>query len=211
MTVPIGDCVLGLRDTVLGYEICEELWSPRSTHIDMGLDGVEITVNGSGSYMELRKAYVAVELVRSATLKSGGCYLFSNLRGCDGERVYFNGCSSITVNGEVVARTGQYSVEEVEVAVATVDLEEIRTYRNRVRSRNLAAARSAAPRYPRVTLDWALSQPGLPSPATPHLAWQYHEPEEEILLGPACWLWDYLRRRYIIEMYCIQGQGTIFE
>ena len=30
----------------------------------MGLDGVEIIVNGSGSYMELRKAHVAVELVR---------------------------------------------------------------------------------------------------------------------------------------------------
>jgi NAD+ synthase (glutamine-hydrolysing) len=26
--------------------------------------------------------------------------------------------------------------------------------------------------------------------------WQvrYHFPEEEIALGPACWLWDYLRR-----------------
>lgn len=23
---------------------------------------------------------------------------------------------------------------------------------------------------------------------------QYHVPEEEIALGPACWLWDYLRR-----------------
>ena len=31
----------------------------------MALDGVEIIVNGSGSYMELRKAFVAVELVRS--------------------------------------------------------------------------------------------------------------------------------------------------
>jgi NAD+ synthase (glutamine-hydrolysing) len=48
----------------VGFEICEELWNPQSTHIDMGLDGVEIFVNGSGSYMELRKAYVAVELVR---------------------------------------------------------------------------------------------------------------------------------------------------
>lgn len=25
-------------------------------------------------------------------------------------------------------------------------------------------------------------------------AGQLHEPEEEIALGPACWLWDYLRR-----------------
>ena len=61
-TVPFGDGVIALQDTVLGYEICEELWNPQSSHIDMGLDGVEIIVNGSGSYMELRKAYVAVEL-----------------------------------------------------------------------------------------------------------------------------------------------------
>ena len=44
--VPIGDCVIGLRDTVLGYEICEELWNPQSTHVDMAMDGVEIIVNG---------------------------------------------------------------------------------------------------------------------------------------------------------------------
>ena len=42
--------------------------------------GVEIFVNGSGSYMELRKAYVSVDLVKSATAKCGGIYLFSNLR-----------------------------------------------------------------------------------------------------------------------------------
>ena len=53
-----------LKKLVSGYEICEELWNPESSHIDMGLDGVEIIVNGSGSYMELRKAYVAVELGR---------------------------------------------------------------------------------------------------------------------------------------------------
>jgi NAD+ synthase (glutamine-hydrolysing) len=39
----------------------------------MGLDGVELIVNGSGSYMELRKAYVTVDLVKSATLKVGRC------------------------------------------------------------------------------------------------------------------------------------------
>ena len=64
-TVPFGDGVIALQDTVLGFEICEELWNPQSSHIDMGLDGVEIIVNGSGSYMELRKAYVAVELGRT--------------------------------------------------------------------------------------------------------------------------------------------------
>lgn len=35
----------------------------------MGLDGVELIVNSSGSYMELRKAYVTVDLIKSATFK----------------------------------------------------------------------------------------------------------------------------------------------
>ena len=56
-----------------------------SSHIPMSLDGVEIIVNGSGSYTEIRKGYVCRDLVMSATARSGGCYLFANLRGCDGK------------------------------------------------------------------------------------------------------------------------------
>lgn len=79
----------------------------------MGLDGVEIICNSSGSYTELRKAYVTVDLVKSATFKSGGCYVFSNLRGCDGQRVYFNGCSCIAMNGYIINRAKQFALEEV--------------------------------------------------------------------------------------------------
>ena len=84
-----------------------------STHISLGLDGIELIVNGSGSYFELRKANVAIDLVLGATRKSGGCYLFSNLRGCDGQRVMFNGGSCIALNGQMIARTRQFSLEEV--------------------------------------------------------------------------------------------------
>ena len=198
--VPIGDAVISTLDTCIGYEICEELWNPQSTHIDMGLDGVEIFVNSSGSYMELRKAYVAVDLVRGATAKSGGCYLFSNLRGCDGQRTYFNGCSCISVNGDMVNRTRQYAVEEVEVATATIDLEDIRSYRNAIRSRQIRAAKT--PSYPRVEVNFSLAS-GTDFFLPTHLPieWEYHSAEEEILLGPACWLWDYLRR---------SGQGGFF-
>jgi NAD+ synthase (glutamine-hydrolysing) len=61
----------------------------------------------------LRKANVAVDLVLGATRKSGGCYLFSNLRGCDGQRIMFNGGSCIALNGQTIARTRQFSLEEV--------------------------------------------------------------------------------------------------
>jgi hypothetical protein len=48
----------------------------------MGLDGCEIYANSSGSHHELRKLHVRVELIVSATLKSGGIYLYANQQGC---------------------------------------------------------------------------------------------------------------------------------
>ena len=79
----------------------------------MGLDGVEIFTNASASHHELRKAYVRVDLIKSATSKNGGIYLFSNHQGCDGERVYYDGCAMIAINGFIVAQGSQFSVKDV--------------------------------------------------------------------------------------------------
>ncbi|XP_073832573.1 NAD synthetase [Musca autumnalis] len=199
-TVPFGDAVIATKDTCIGYEICEELWNVKSKHIDMSLSGVEVIVNSSGSYMELRKAHITTDLIRNASFKAGGAYLFSNLRGCDGQRVYFNGCSAIALNGEIVARSKQFSLQDVEVTLATIDLEEIRAYRVSQRSRCTLAA--SAPTYPRVNCDFEMSTHcDIFKTASTPIQWIYHTPEEEIAMGPACWLWDYLRR---------SGQGGFF-
>uniref|UniRef100_A0A8B9FJH4 Glutamine-dependent NAD(+) synthetase n=1 Tax=Amazona collaria TaxID=241587 RepID=A0A8B9FJH4_9PSIT len=148
-TVPFGDAVLATKDTCLGAEICEELWAPNSPHIEMGLDGVEIFANSSGSHHVLRKAHTRVDLVNSATAK--------------------------------------------EVLVATLDLEDVRSYRAEISSRNLAA--SKVDPYPRVKVNFALSSSDdVAVPICMPIQWRHHSPEEEISLGPACWLWDYLRR-----------------
>ncbi|KAK2173886.1 hypothetical protein NP493_843g01010 [Ridgeia piscesae] len=198
-TVPIGDGILSTVDTCIGSEICEELWNPNSTHIEMGLDGVEIFTNGSGSHHELRKAHTRVDLVKSATAKSGGIYLFANQIGCDGDRLYYDGCAMIAINGQIVAQGHQFSVSEVEVLTATLDLEDVRAYRNANRSRSHLA--SSTESFPRITTDFAVTSDDLfLRPSTP-VEWAYHSAEEEICLGPACWLWDYLRR---------SGQGGFF-
>lgn len=201
-TVPFGDATIATMDTCIGYEICEELWSPLSTHIPLGIDGVEIIVNSSGSYTELRKGYVTVDLVKSASYKSGGCYLYSNLRGGDGARVYFNGSSCIALNGEILSQGEQFSLKEVEVTCATIDLEDIRSYRNRVRTRSMWSNDENSG-YPRIdATDFSLSSSatfGLME--TSPRQWVYLSAAEEITLGPACWLWDYLRR---------SGQGGFF-
>ena len=72
---------------------------------------------------------------------------------------------------------------------------QVRTYRSSI-SRGMQAA--SQPPYVRLDLETRLSRqdkeadPGL-APSEPFKP-RFHEPEEEIALGPACWLWDYLRR-----------------
>jgi NAD+ synthase (glutamine-hydrolysing) len=68
-STPFGDCVVSTKDTVIGVELCEELFTPESPHIAMSLDGVEIFINPSGSHHELRKLHRRVDLIKEATLK----------------------------------------------------------------------------------------------------------------------------------------------
>ena len=193
--VPIGDAVISTRDTCVGAETCEELFVPDSPHIGMSLNGVEIVTNSSGSHHELRKLNTRVDLILEATKKSSGIYLYSNQKGCDGDRLYYDGCAMIIINGKVVAQGAQFGLEDVEVLTATLDIEEVRSARWQ-QSRAHQAVQ--APAYQRIELDASLAQEATVfNPKigpTPNIPIRYHLPEEEIALGPACWLWDYLRR-----------------
>uniref|UniRef100_A0A8B9LM27 Glutamine-dependent NAD(+) synthetase n=1 Tax=Astyanax mexicanus TaxID=7994 RepID=A0A8B9LM27_ASTMX len=192
VTVPFGDAVLSTKDTCIGSEICAELWNPRSPHVDMGLDGVEIFTNSSASYHELRKADHRVNLVKSATTKSGGIYLFANQKGCDGDRLYYDGCSMIAINGDIVAQGVQFSLDDVEVVTATLDLEDVRSYRGERCHPHMEYEHKP---YHRIKVDFSLSDcKDIFLPTHQPVDWVFHSPEEEISLGPACWLWDYLRR-----------------
>ncbi|KAI0039877.1 glutamine-dependent NAD synthetase with GAT domain-containing protein [Auriscalpium vulgare] len=193
--VPFGDCVVSTVDTCIGVELCEELFTPASPHILMGLDGVEIFTNSSGSHHELRKLHTRIDLIREATQKLGGVYLYANQQGCDGDRLYYDGCAMIALNGKIIAQGSQFSLRDVEVVSATIDIEDVRAHRA-TSSRSMQAAESQ--RYHRIEAPIALSEGkfGIIAEVNKHESFEvrYHKPEEEIALGPACWLWDYLRR-----------------
>ncbi|KAF8892046.1 hypothetical protein BD779DRAFT_1610238 [Infundibulicybe gibba] len=195
--VPFGDAVISTIDTCLGVELCEELFTPASPHILMGLDGVEIFTNSSGSHHELRKLYTRVELIKEATLKLGGIYLYANQQGCDGDRLYYDGCAMIAVNGRIIAQGSQFSLNDIEVVTATVDIEDVRAHRAKS-SRSMQAAQSE--NYYRVEVPFSLTSGKFEEireddwRTEKYADVRYHQPEEEIALGPACWLWDYLRR-----------------
>ena len=199
---PLGIAVLQCRDATLASETCEELFAPASPHISLFLDGVDIVTNGSGSHHELRKLHTRVDLMRGATVKGGGgVYVYANQQGCDGGRLYFDGCAMIIANGQCLAQGSQFSLRDVEVKTATVDLDEVRSGRAAAASRSVQAAAQAA--YPRIEVDFALcysvsdvvgARGAPPIFHTPSAPVHYLSPSEEIALGPACWLWDWLRR-----------------
>lgn len=228
--VPFGLRSIQTNDGVMiGCESCEELWTPKATHIELALTGVEIMGNGSGSHHELRKLSQRLELMVSATRKCGGVYLYSNQRGCDGGRCYYDGGAIIVCNGQVLAQAKQFALHDVEVITATVDLDDVRSYRASIPSFGIQAVRqhtatsaSAANGGSSLIVDCPelhLLDPSatLTLPAS-HAKRGFqvggdaknknnpmmdeglssilniHSPQEECCLGPACWLWDYLRR-----------------
>lgn len=200
---PIGQAVLQFADGVtVGSETCEELWAPRSPHIDMELDGVDVIGNGSGSHHVLRKLGARVRLLESATRKGGGLYLYANQIGCDGGRTYYDGSALIALNGEILKQASQFSVAtEVEVVTANVDIDDVRSYRTSIAARSVQAAdTSNRPKMHvvRVPGDFSICLPPHTTcsayPTSPLEEVVHCSPQEEIARGPACWLWDYLRR-----------------
>ncbi|EFQ98086.1 glutamine-dependent NAD(+) synthetase [Nannizzia gypsea CBS 118893] len=193
--VPIGDAVISTTDTCVGMETCEELFTPQSPHNDMSLNGVEIMTNSSGSHHTLRKLHVRVSLILEATRKNGGIYLYSNHLGCDGDRLYFDGSAMIIVNGSLVAQGNQFTLDDVDVVTAVIDLEEVRSYRC-TPSRGHQAMKAGV--YTRVETEFSLSSDigDRDTSLRPSLVIEprYYYPEEEIALSTGCWLWDYLRR-----------------
>lgn len=212
-TCPIGDAYLQFNDATLSSETCEELFTPAAPHIDLALAGVSIITNGSGSHHQLRKLHTRLDLMRNATRKAGGAYLYANQQGCDGGRLYYDGCACVIVNGDLVRQGSQFSVLEVETIVCDVDLDQIDTYRGSLSSMRDQASRATP--YPVVDVDFGLCDVVVIQPdgqrvttdkskgdtgcgpvrkPSPKVDPTYLSAEEEIARGPACWLWDYLRR-----------------
>ena len=210
---PFGDAILEFRcGTKVANETCEELWAPEPPHIQYSLEGAHIFTNGSGSHWKLKKLDKRAELVCSSVSRCGGVYIYSNLKGCDGSRVVYDGAPMIAMNDKGLLAKGKQFVDfrEVEVVTATVDVDEVVTYRQCTQSRNTQADERDIIRGRSSSHSWSYSSSktirsgfvlavrdkgGLVVPSSPLSESDVRiHPMEEIGRGPALWLWDYLRR-----------------
>lgn len=196
-TAPFGHAILQLADAALACESCEELFTPNPPHAALALAGVDVVGNGSGSHHQLRKLHTRLDLLRGATA-TGGIYLYANQRGCDGGRLYYDGCASIVVNSSLIAQGAQFSLADVEVVAATVDLDAVAAYRGARSSAQKQAAAVVAGAPPCVDAGWFRlcvdDDDNARLAPTPSIRPRIHAVEEEIAYGPGAWLWDYLRR-----------------
>ncbi|KAH8161918.1 hypothetical protein CIB48_g6326 [Xylaria polymorpha] len=197
-TVPIGDAILSTRDTAIGCETCEEMFTPRNPSTYMSLNGCEIILNSSASHAELRKLRTRLDLIANSTRKTGGCYVYANTTGVDGEaRMMFDGSSMILLNGKVLEQGNQFSLEPVEVITATINLEEIRSFRSSI-ARNVQAA--AQMDYPRIEFDIRLSRSAEDIYLSDSLQFSREkelrilDPMPEIWMATSVYLWQYLVR-----------------
>ncbi|PIN25840.1 NAD(+) synthase (glutamine-hydrolyzing) [Handroanthus impetiginosus] len=133
-TVPFGYGYIQFLDTAVAAEICMELFAPVPIHLELALNGVEVFMNASGSNHQVGKMEGRLRTITSATRGRGGVYMYSNHIGCDGGRVYYDGCSCIVVNGDVVAQGLQFSLKDVDLVTAQVDLDKVCSKFHPVRS-----------------------------------------------------------------------------
>ena len=114
----------------------------------------------------------------------------------------------IVINGRIVAQAPQFDVHDVHVITATVDLDDVRSYRASNPAFGIQAARMVTDEggggnyglmYDDVHLvydpmDTSSFNKNRPKITDESMTLKIAAPEEECCLGPACWMWDFLRR-----------------
>lgn len=54
--------------------------------------------------------------------------MYSNLRGCDGERAYYYGGSTIALNGDIITRGEEFSLQDVVSMLNCASQDETRSF-----------------------------------------------------------------------------------
>ena len=221
----------------IGFEICEELWNPEPQHIGLfARRGCNLICNSSASYWEIRKLNKTLDLVRMATSKCGGVYAYANVIGCDGARLCFYGRSVIVSNGDIVAKTTNMNslLNEVDVAVAFVDLHSVLVYRHqnniKVKSHlgngaclefdsvagfdgfSSAALLNYTGRLETLTIyvkNFDLLRPTVTGYRAQVIDELNLRPEQEIFYFASLWLWDYLRKCKFAKGFIVPLSGGL--
>ncbi|KAF2022838.1 putative glutamine dependent NAD+ synthetase [Setomelanomma holmii] len=186
--VPFGDAVICSTDVCSASLSYDELLTHTAPEVVASQDEATIYTISAANDHHLGSFKLRVSDLCKVSRDMGGVLLYANQRGCNGDRIYYEGCAMIFVNGGLVAQGTQFSLEDVEVITAEIDLDACRPLQNQACSPKI---------HPRVRLEHEFCikyDDYLKSTCNDRIEPSVYHANAEIGMGPACWLWDYLRR-----------------
>lgn len=189
----IGMGIINFNDCSFASEICEELWDPKNPSTDFALNGAEVIINNSGSHFGIDKNKTRVDFLKSTSRKNGGCYIYCNLTGCDGERMVFDGINYAYLNNELILESKPFSYYDVDTSYIVVDLDEIAKYRSSIRSRCVSS--NSASNIDSIVVKSSLcSFHNENKFSDPIKIYREFSVNSQIYYSTSYFLWDYLRK-----------------
>ena len=144
--VPIGQNLLFQigEGTLVGVEICEDLWTPLPPSAMLSLSGAEVIVNLSASNETIGKRVYRRELVTHQSASLDCVYAYCSAGSTESTQdLIFSGQSLIAENGRLLAETKEAIATDY-LLVQDCDLGKVRADRRRNRSYADTAARYGA-------------------------------------------------------------------
>ncbi|TKR89093.1 hypothetical protein L596_013246 [Steinernema carpocapsae] len=179
--VLFGNAIITTSDNVkIGFETNENQWQDKTQDRNLTLANCDIVINSSVSHHvmgESRKRVNAITTNASSDLKV--VYLYANHRGCDGERLYYDGMSTIAQDGVRYRQISQFDIEDTAVVICSLDLK----------------PKSKAQReVPEIAIKNKILVEDSKEHTSEPLSDILIQDVEELCHGPPAWLWHYLRR-----------------
>lgn len=183
---PVGDQVFDWGGVRIGFEICEDAWAAERPGLDLAAADCDVILSPSASHFALGKDETRERLVIDGSRSLGVAYAYANLRGNEAGRIVYDGAARIAASGALLAQAQALSFAPLDLAIAEIEIEDVRT-RRAVASHPV---RRAAPRVTRV--EGAPGHATRPGPAAPIPA--RRGIHEQFARATAMGLWDYLRK-----------------
>jgi len=194
-------------NVILAPVIDNEIMSPTATYME-SLNGVDIIMNSSAIYHEIGRYEKTLSYLKSYSQFNKIVLCYSNSVGCNGNRLYYDGGSLIFSNGDILAQTPRFSLEDFNIAVATINLDDLHNIRS--------ADKLFASQVYHANQDIEIIQTGLSlkihsskdSPASIPLEIKPLPLYQELTFCGGNWIWDYLRRSGAIGFFIALSGGA---
>ena len=190
---PFGDLLFDCGGVRMGFEICEDAWTPRRPGGDLALSAADVILNPSASHFAFGKQETRRRLVLEGSRAFGVSYVYANLLGNEAGRVIYDGGTLIASGGELLAQGDRFSAADNLVTTAIIDLDATRMQRARSASYQ-PGEQEHAPKCVTHPLAWPEVAPQ--ETDTSPAAWETgpRVKEEEFGRAVALGLFDYLRK-----------------